>query len=99
MNKPQVSSSDMTEVMNAEKNVTKSYNAVKINTSEVKPSLVKTFGCDILVFFTKFIFSASSAVGLGACFFKLFRFCPLMRGGAIGTTVSVIFDESKICFL
>jgi hypothetical protein len=47
------------------------------------------------VFFTKFIFSASSAVGLGACFFKLFRFCPLMRGGAIGTTVSVIFDVNK----
>lgn len=38
INKPQVSSSDMTEVMNAEKYVTKSYDAVKINTSEVKPS-------------------------------------------------------------
>lgn len=36
MNKPRVSSNDMTEVINAEKNVTKSYNAVKLNTSEVK---------------------------------------------------------------
>lgn len=38
MKKPQVSSSDMTEVINAEKNVTKSFNAVKLNTTEVKPS-------------------------------------------------------------